>query len=451
VSVSQSKFDKGFISIFVLLAISSTAYSLDLLQSYRMALKQDAQYLAALADAEANREALPQAAAQFSPNISSSLMRNLNHTASELPGPNGSSVENNYEYTGSSYSLSLRQPIYRRYNNANYEQAKSQTEGAEATLVRSYQDVINRLCVAYFEELMALDHIVLVQSQKEAFVAQLRAAQRSLESGEGTRTDIDDAQARLDMVLTQDLEARNNLSQARRQLEAMINVSVGKLAPLDPNRLDLSPPVPMRVEDWIAIAEEKNADLRAARANVESARQEIEKANSAHYPTFDLVASLSQDISASNTTINQKYLTTTLGVQISIPIYGGGYVTSKQRQAVATLEKFRQQFESMRRDVGLKVNKEFQNITEGILRISALDQAKRSADQAVFSNRQGFAAGTRTQIDILNAEQQRFNVLRDLARARYQYVLSRVRLQSLVGLIGEGDITIINNWLAVTP
>lgn len=443
--------NKCYFATSLLVAVSSSAYGVDLLQSYRMALQQDSRYLAALADADASREALPQAYAQFLPNVSSSFARNLNLTASAVPGPNGNPVDNSYEYTGSSYSVTLRQPLYRKYNFANYEQAKSQVDSAEATLAKNHQDMVNRLCSAYFEELMALDHIALVESQKEAFSAQLQAAKRSFESGDGTRTDIDDAQARVDMVLAQELEARNNLSQARRQLEAMIDVPAGKLAHLDPRRLDLSPPTPARVEDWVTRAEEANADLRAARANMEAAWQEIVKSTSGHYPTVDLVASRSQDASASNTTINQKYLTTSVGVQISIPIYGGGFVTSKQRQAVATLEKFRQQYEATRRDVGLRVHKEFQNVKEGMLKIRALDQAERSAEQAVFSSRKGLTAGTRTQIDILNAEQQRFNVLRDLARARYQYVLSRLRLQALMGTIDEGDITIINNWLAVTP
>lgn len=432
------------------LCVSPVAFCLDLIQSYRLALQQDARYQAARAETAASREAVPQAYAQLMPNISGSLSRSKNQTDSETPGFLGNRVHNNYEYLSSSYVLNLRQPLYRKYSFAQYHQAKSQVVGAEALLDKSLQDMLVRLSGAYFEALMAQDQMALVQSQKEAFAAQLQGAKRAFQAGQGTRTDIDDAQARYDMILAQELEAQHNLGHTRRQLGAIINRPVEQLeqlARLDPGRMELLPPNPANPEEWIARGEEVNPELRAARANIESARQELEKARAGHFPTVDLVASRSRNLSVNDVSINQLYLTTAVGVQVNIPLFAGGYVDSQLRQTLANLEKYRQQYEAGRREVGLQIGKEFQNVSEGVFKVKALEQAERSADQAVYSNQKGLQAGVRTLVDILNARQQRLNVRRDLAQARYQYILARLRLLGLVGAINEDEIKVVNAWL----
>jgi len=427
---------------------SAPAQALDLLKSYRLALEQDASYQASRAETEATRELVPQARAQLLPNLSASLSRGKNQTNSETPGFLGARNFSSYEYLSSSYALTLRQPLYRKYNFALYQQAQSQVESAEAILDKSLQDMLVRLCGVYFEALMAQDHLGLVLSIKEAYAGQLQGAKRIFEAGQGTRTDIDDAQARYDMALAQELEASQNVGHTRRQLQLMVNQPVDNLARLNPERLQLVPPLPANPEEWIARGVEVNAELRAMRANIETATQELAKARSGHMPTVDLVAQRSRSLSENQVTINQFYLTSQVSLQVNIPIYSGGHTSSQIRQASANLEKYQQQYEARRREVDLQIRKEFQNVAEGVLKVKAQEQAERSSDQALFSNQKGYQAGTRTQIDILNAQQQRMNVRRDLAQARYQYVLARVRLQALVGSLNEEEIANINSWLS---
>src|SRR5271169_6400456 len=186
------------------------AQALDLLKSYQLALVQDANYRASRAETAASRELLPQARAQLMPNLSSDLMRGKNETASELPGPSGQSVSSFDRYISSSYSLTLRQPLFRKFNFAQYKQAQSQVASAEATLDKSLQDLLVRLCGAYFDALKAQDDLAAVLSAKQAFEAQLASAKHAFTAGQGTRTDIDDAQARYDMALAQELEANQN-------------------------------------------------------------------------------------------------------------------------------------------------------------------------------------------------------------------------------------------------
>jgi len=426
----------------------SPAQALDLVQSYHLALQNDAAYQASLLANQAGHEAVPQALAQLLPNISASGSRGKNTTDSKSPGFQGQITRGHSDYDSASTTLSLRQPLYRKYNFALYEQAKSQEQNADAVLDKDRQDLLIRLSGAYFEALLAQEQLTLMLAQRDAFAAQLQSAKRAFAVGIGTRTDIDDAQARYDMSGAQELEARQNVGYTRRQLQVIVNQPVEQLASLDAKRMELLTPVPASAEEWIARGEESNAELRAIQANVEAARAEVEKAKAGHYPTVDLYAQRSKSESDTNYTINSQYLTTAVGVQFNIPIWSGGSVNSQMRQAVANLEKTKQQYEGRRREISQQIRKEFQNVAEGVLKVRALEQAERCADQAVFSNQKGFQAGTRSQVDILNAQQQRTNTRRDLAQARYLYLMARVRLQGLVNSLNEDEMTLINGWLA---
>ena len=442
---------KVLFSISALIFVVPSAYSLDLIQSYRLALTQDASYQASRAETAAARENVPQARSQLMPNVSGNLTRTQNSTDSDVPGAFGTRSQSHQDYFSSSYVLAIRQPLYRKYNFAQYKQAKAQVESAEASLEKSLQDLLVRLSGIYFEALMAQDQMALIQAQKDAYSLQLKAVKRAFETGLGTRTDIDDAQARYDMILAQELEAKQNLDYSKRQLSVIVNQTVDDLAPLSPARMELVAPLPASPEEWIARGEDVNPELRAMRANVETAKQDLEKAKSGHHPTVDLIAQRSRSQSANDTTINQLYLTTMVGVQVNVPIFAGGYADSQERQALANIERHQQLYESRRREVNQQIRKEFQNVAEGVLKVKALEQAERSSDQAVISNQKGFQAGTRTLVDILNAQQQRVNVRRDLAQQRYMYLLARIRLQGLVNSLDENEITLINSWLLDSP
>lgn len=431
--------------------LASPAHSLDLVQSYRLALTQDAGYQASRAETAGVRENVPMALAQLLPNISGNLTRSKNYTNRTVSGFSSPMNAGQYEYFSANYALTLRQPLYRKYNFAQYRQAQSQVASVDASLEKSLQDLLVRLSATYFEALLAQDQMALVLAQKEAYGVQLKAVQHAFEAGLGTRTDIDDAQVRYDMSLAQELEASHNLGQTRRQLSVIVNQPVNTMAPLDPGRMELVGPKPVNPEEWIARGEEENAELRAMRANIESAREELEKAKAGHWPMIDLIAQRSRSISASETTIDQRYLTTTVGVQINIPLFAGGYYVSQERQALANIERSRHLYDARRREVGQQIRQEFETVAEGVLKVKALEQAERSADQAVFSNQKGVKAGTRTLVDMFNAQQQRVNVRRDLAKQRYVYIMARVRLQGMVNSLDENEITLINSWLSDSP
>ncbi len=380
------------------------------------------------------------------PNVSASVSRFKNNLAAIQPGFTGP-VHSQLDYFSSNRTLSIRQPLYRPFQLADYHQAQAQVADANATLDKEMQNVAVRVTGAYLEALLADDQLALVMSQKETFTAQLDSARKRFSAGAGVRTDIDEAQAKLDMTIAQELEARQNLDYTKRQLQVMVNVPLASLAPVDPDKLPLTPPDPARLQDWTDRAERNSPELRSLRAQREAAQYEIEKARAGHKPTLDAIAQWALTDSDSVTSVNQHFNNKSIGFQLNVPLYAGGMVTSQTRQAVAELERADQALEATRRDLALRVEKEFRGITEGAARVKALEQAVRSAQIMVVSNRRSFEGGSRTLLDILNAEDQRMTAQRDLANARYLYMISRIRLRSLAGEADEQAVAEVNNWL----
>jgi outer membrane protein, protease secretion system len=420
---------------------------INLEQAYRTALEHDSVIRASEAAAAAKRERLPQAKSQLLPNISADFGRFKNDLSSTQPNPlTGAPFSSSEKYFSDSKTLTIRQPLYRPYNWADYQQAKAQVADANASLDKDLQNVAVRVSGAYLEALLAQDQLALALSQKEAYTTQLDAARKRFSAGAGVRTDIDDAQARVDMAIAQELEARQNLGYTRRQLQVMVDVPIAELAPVDPDKLRLAPD-PGSLQNWTDRAEQASPELRSLRAQREAAQLEIEKAKAGHKPTLDAIAQWSISDSNSVNTVGTHYDQKAIGLQLHVPLYSGGYVNSQVRQAAAELDRVGETLEATRRDLAVRVEKEYRGITEGAERIRALEQAVRSSETTVISSRRSFEAGSRTVVDVLNAEQQRVTAQRDLANARYEYMASRIRLRALAGEADDQAIRELNGWL----
>lgn len=428
-------------------AASSPAWSLDLLQAYDTALANDATVRAARAAADSGRERLPQARAALLPNLSYSGSRFENNLTREQPNPIGLPTTFRDSYLSDNQTVTLRQALFRKPLWDAYEQAKFIVEDVNAVLERELKNLGVRVSGAYMEALLANDQLDLVLAQKAFMTVALDVARKSLAAGSGTRTDIDEAQARLDMTKAQEVEARQNLDFTRRQLEVLISERVGKLEPVNVEKMPLLPPTPASLDEWVARAEAANPEILSLKARAEAARLEVKKAEGGHYPSVDMVAQYISSSSENVNTPNSSYVNKTIGVQVVVPIYAGGYVSSTVRQALAQKAQAEELLEAARLDLGVRVHREFRGVTEGVVRVKALEQAVKSADQLLVSSRKSFQAGSRSLTDVLNAEQQRQLALRDLAQARYLYLISRIRLLALAGAGARDGIEETNAWL----
>jgi len=420
---------------------------LDLLRAWQLAADRDPQLKASRAGMVASAERLPQARSQLLPNVGASFSRNLNVLNTTQPNLLGELNTTHVNYTSSNDALTARQPIYRKPLLANLRQAEHLVEDAKAQLERDTQQLVTRVAQAYFETLLAQEQIAVLRQQQAAYSAQLDGARKSLAAGTGTRTDIDAAQAKFDLSVAQELELRQALELSRRQLQILTDEPASNLAAVDVPSLVLAPPQPDTVDGWLARAEATSPELRSLRAQLDAAREEVNKAQGAHHPTVDGVAQVSRSVSDNVTRLNTTFSQRFVGVQLTVPIYQGGAVDSQVREALARYDRAEQALEATRRDLLIRLQREFRSVSEGVLRIRALEQAVRSAEQFVLSSQRSFEAGVRTRIDILNAEQQLAEARRDLAQARYVYLNARVRLRALTGEPIEPNLAEVNAML----
>jgi outer membrane protein/protease secretion system outer membrane protein len=273
----------------------------------------------------------------------------------------------------------------------------------------------------------------LVLAQKQQYTAMVDAAIKALKAGSGTRTDIDDAQARLDMALALELEARQNKDYTHRQLEVLVNQPINKLSVLSLSGLASLPTQLAPLATWIELALNSSPEIQSLTARMAAADKEIAKAKSGYAPVLEGVVQWSDSGNENPTRLNSRYVNKYVGIQLVVPIYQGGYVSSQVRQALAERTRIEEALEATRRDVNLRIHKEYRGVTEGVLKVRALEQALRSAEQLRQSTIKSKQAGFRTSLDILNTEQQLAQVSRDLVQVRYLYLMSRLRLSAVVG------------------
>lgn len=429
--------------------LGGSGRAMDLQEAYQAALLQDATTRAARAAVEAGDERIRQAEAQRYPNVSLSAGYQRNNLDRTQPNILGEDATVNDRYPSKNATLTVRQPLYRKAITLGIEQTRAQRDDAQAGLQKETQRLAVRVADAYTEILFARDQLDFIAAQKAAATTQLDAARKQFAGGTGTRTDIDEAQARLDMALAQELEARQQQGFAQRQLSLLINapVNLEALRPLAVDRLAAwSPPV-HNLEEWLAQAEARSPELRQFQARLESARLDVEKARAGHLPTLDAVAQWSRSESESVTSPNTRYVNRTIGVQLNMPLYAGGYVNAATREALARQTQAEELLEAARRDLALRVTTEFRNVTEGRLRVHALEQAERSAEQLAQSSRKSMRGGVRTLVDVFNADQKKAQTQRDLARARYEMLVAYVRLQALAGSDEGSGIAAVNGLL----
>jgi outer membrane protein len=417
------------------------AESADLLRVYHEALVNDAPYAAARAKRDAGREKSPQGLAGLLPSVSATAGTTWNdnryRTANQPAWKN--------DYNTHSYNISLTQPLFRWQNFIQYGQARWQTAQSEAAFAQAAQDLILRVARAYFDALYAQENLVAVRASKQAIALQLAQARQNFEVGTATITDTHEAQSRFDLASAQELAGESDLEVKRYALRAIIGKETGELFRL---RADakLLPPQPARMEEWVEAAENSAFQVQIQHAELEIAQRELERARAGHYPTLDVVANYGRNtgIASSSSSVSLQTDARNIGLQLSIPIYGGGAINSKTREAMAQRRAAQSLLEAARRTATLDARRSYLGVVNGLARIQALDAALRSSISALESNKLGYEVGVRINIDILNAEQQVYLTRRDLARARFDTLLAQLELKATVGALSEKDLEQIN-------
>ena len=434
-------------------AVSAALFSVaagadDLMEIYQRARTKDATYSAAQATWQASREKVPQGLALLLPTASIAADTNFNDRTIDFR--NGISAID--KYNNHSATATVVQPVFRWQNLVQYEQSKLQQLQADAQLAAAEQELILRVAQAYFEILLAATNVELARAQKESLGIQLAQAKKNFDVGSGTITDVHEAQGRLDLVAAQEVAALRDLDSRQRVIEQIIGAPAPPVVPIRRD-FPLLPPEPNSMDAWVEQAMQDSQQVRIQLAAQEFARKEVERNRAGHLPTVDVVASYLKSGTGAGDLggVGNDTTNSSIGVRLAVPVFQGGAVNSRVREAAANLTRAGDELEAARRAAALGVRQGFIGVTTGISQVTALRSAVVSSQRQYDSTQLGRRAGVRTNIDVLNAQQQVFSAQRDLAEAVHSYILSGLRLKLAAGVLSDGDVARVNSWLGVTP
>lgn len=424
---------------------ASPVIAADLMQVYRDALVNDPVFSAARSTLDAGREKAPQGRAGLLPSLTVSGNTVWNDTESEPR--NNPALKSRSEYNTHAYQITLSQPLFRWQNWVAYDQAKLQVVQAEAGFAQARQDLILRVAQAYFDVLNANENLSAVRANKLAIAQQLELAKMSFEVGTATITDTHEAQARFDLVTAQEIAAESEQEIRQQALQVLIGKEPGALAA--PRKdAELNPPAPNKLADWVAAAETGSLTVQIQQAIAEIAAREVDRQRAGHYPTVDLVANQGSAKAFTSAAIGAvDNDTRNIGLQLNIPLFQGGLVNSRQREAAANRGAAQFGLEAARRNSALAARQYYLGVTNGLAQVRALKAALISSQSALESNKLGYEVGVRINIDVLNAENQVYVTRRDLAKATFDTLMAQLRLKAAVGALGDDDVQQINALL----
>ncbi len=427
------------------LALSS-AHGADLLSLYREAANQDPAVASAKASLQAARERVTQAEAAngFSAGINASANSNyVDLHVRTLP-----SASTDRAYLAASVQAFVTKPLIRPANLVAIEQANAATKIFEVALQAAQMDVASRLSQAYFDVLLAQDNVALVQSQKIAVAEQLAQAKRTFEVGTSTIVDTNEAQSRYDQVIAQEIAAQNELDRTRWALRNVVGRYEINLKRLR-TAAQMPAPNPANMESWVTRAENDAFAVRIALQTLTVSEYDVRRAQTGKDWTLDATANVthSQNTGGATTALGTWANNGLIGITFNWLFDISGGVSARIRETLALVDKNRNDIEAARRTAGFNVRQSYLGVTSGVASVAAQQQALKSAETTLASTKLGLEVGVRTNLDVLNAQQQVTQVQRDLALARYNTLLNELRLKAATGVLTEDDIRATNAYL----
>ena len=442
-------FSKYKSKLFLIILLSGHLTAENLLDIYNEALENDPTFKAAEYSYLADKEIVVQGRAALLPSITLSGSTNWNEYYQD--------DVLQQEYNSFSKSARVSQPLFRLDTWFNFKRSKSLTNAAEAEFAYEQQDLILRTAELYFGVLRAIDNLNAAISEEKAIKKQLDQAQQRYEVGLSAITGVQEAQLAYDLSKAARINNEGNLFSAREALNALIGREIFSLDELGEN-LQISSPFPNSKEDWVNLALKNNYQLKASYLRKDAAKSNARSAASNHLPKIDIVGSGSdsetnqfnyegfsingQGIPVPAVTGRRNY-----AIQLSVPIFQGGAVSSRRKQAYSQYNQADENTLFTERRIIQEVRSQFSNVNTLVANVNAQKQAVISATSALEATQVGYKVGTRNVVDLLQAEKNLYSAEKNLANAKYDYILANLRLALAAGTIDPGDIIEINNLL----
>ncbi len=450
-SLSRTVFRSLPLTAAVMLAFASNAQAQSLVVMYEAARGYDAGFISAKAQFEANLARANQSLGGILPNIAMSVSHTKTDVQRQISGVDAVRQDIAQLETKTT-AATLVQPLYRPAAWATYRQGGRQLQQAAAQYEAAEHELLIRVSQAYFDVLTSEDNFELVQNQKKAVSEQLASAQRNFEVGTATITGVRDAQARYDLADAQAIAAENDLRTKRLALNmvaGMDNAQPKRLA----KKTNLVMPPKEDVNSWVSQSQSSSPAVRQAELAVEVADYEMDKATAVHKPTLDAQMTYGRTENLKGTAtpaITNPYTTwsPTVGLVLNVPLFAGFSGVYKVKEAIALKDKARSDLDNARRSTEQATRNTYFGLLAGLSQVKAYEAAEASSQSALDANKLGYSVGVNINIDVLNSQSQLYQTKRDLAKARYDVLVTNLKLRQAAGTLTPADLQPINDLLA---
>ena len=436
---------KLIIYLLLIFSCEIKAESLTLFKAYEEALNYDPTLNSSYYDNLASQEEVNKSYSNFLPQIRFSGSQAQSTTENKTPPYPTSSKD----YTNYNYNLSVRQSLVNVPNKRILDQAKVMENKSDNLYEKEKTNLIIRVSGAYLDILIAEENINFINTQIETLETQLKQSKKLFDIGRSTITDINENQANLSSLQAKKFEILNVFENAKQELKKMTGTYEIKFLKLDEQKINVSFINSKNINDWIDFANSRNKDIEVAKKDVEIAYLEEQKNVAAKYPTIDIVASKSLSESDSNYSIGSRYNTDSIGVQMNMLLYSGGYISSSVKQSKARLEQAEERLKEKRLLVESNIRKYFNEINNGTEKINSLKQSVVSNQSALTGAKNGFDVGIKTNVEVLSAIEKLNLAKKDLIKEQYQLIFNVIQFKDLVGDLNGDEIKKISDWLSI--
>lgn len=428
-------------------SMTTPVWATDLMDIYQQALQSDPTYQAAISTRLSNREALPQSIANLLPTASGTANTHESQTIVPQSQRTLYPTTSGVRTISKGYNVILRQPLLNVSSWMQIRQANATAKAADADFAYAAQDLIIRVSQTYFKVLLAQDNLRYVQAEKAAYARQLDQAQQRYTVGLDANTTVENAKASYDSAVAQEISAQNTLQDNKEAIRLLTNQFYPTLENIKVE-LPLMMPQPSQPEPWVASAKQHNLKLQAATYTMQAAKANIGVAFGGHLPTVTASGSYNQSYDQGDSSIDTNNRAASL--QATVPIFSGGLTSSQVRQAKDDFETAQAQREDAFRQAIITTRQKYNDVLTGISKIRADRFAILSAQKSLASTQESYKVGTRTIVQVLQAEQTLYQAKSTLAQDEYTYLLDTLLLKQAAGTLGPTDLAAINQWLHTT-
>jgi outer membrane protein len=442
----------------VLLAFSGIAAPKDLAGVFEDAVHNDPVIRQADANRLAAREARPQAWAAVLPQLTGTAGVARDHNSGFqdqiFAPPTVQRFLTTSDTTTKQWAVDLRQSVFSWEKWMTLKEAGREVAQAEANYQAAEQQLILRVAQAYFSVLAAVDGLEANQASFTAISRQLDQANKRFEVGLIAITDVQEAKAARDTSAAAVIAAKRTLATTEDQLLEITGQKYDHLARPGTD-MPLKSPDPADQSRWVTTSLEQNLTLISSRLAAEIARDNVRVAIGGHLPTLDVVAGRSYlHTSASEivdapppSSIDSKLNDRQIGLQLTLPIFSGGFTQSKVRQTQYLWIAAKEAVVQSSRATERQARDAYLGVISGIARVQALRQALESSQTALKATEAGYEVGTRTAVDVLNSRKTLVQAQTDYSGSRYDYIVSVLQLRLAAGNLDRGQLDEVNTWL----